>query len=1018
MKAPHIMVALLVTSGLGMSFALLPREQELALIRLRDADLVGAAAIYEARFKAGDHSATTMTALSRVAIEEGRVERAVELVKLYVGEHPDDAEAWSLLATYASQAQDTEDYVHAQERLVALTPTKERLRELMRIYEDRGDPRRQAAALSVLIERFGGEAEDFIALARIEAAEGTGEAALATLQTLEEHSSQAISAAIVEFRLRLLADLGRTEEAIAEATAHASPQTALFFAETIDRRFGSVRAAAFLEPFAARPGASDDLVAAVDSFEASAGRQTEVLARLDAARAHGALSPARADLFVRLTVAAGRLDDAASVAIADAAGLTSGTIATLVDALWSGRRLPEVARLADAVGSGVLADQPLLGAEFAAARGDAPSAAHWLQLAREEAGGGSESILRIAELEQHLGLEREALRDLGDLVARGLLPHDMALDTAALYLHLGRAAEGARVFDALRRRDDADEFAGAWAVTASAAGQPDEVAAWLAGLPSASPSTPVLEAIHDKADEAGRHKLALLAIERLVAREPTMEHRQALAQELFDDRQFAAALDAFRELRHAPDGEARYGEALIAAATAGAPVLAEMRNYWKARLERRDVVPADRDAAIEALLRAHQYDDVMPALAALAEKDPQAWLATYVETARSARRQPEMLDFLVRVGTRADQPVAVKELFAYAIIDAGGRRAALPVLRQLAESRGGQWADEFENALGDLGRNDELRATLLTRAERLATPAQTRREIAYRLLETGSKTDAERLFRGLAATEGPDGPDLRQLLYLWGPRPRTGDLAWLAERCRAANAGEQGAWMRILIERGAANLAVAAFEAAPPATAPNARAAYVDALSALGDKPKTIAALRAELAAKPAPDRLQRIGDDARDLGDLGLARQAFEAWAEAAPEDGRAQRGLGFIAFDQHDFAAAEAHLERYLETAPSDWEGSLTLGEIKLRAKDEGWRRDFAQALQRLDQIAKLDFREETARAHLLYRTGRIADADRLYAALLQGHPDDKDLRANYATMLIDLGEVGRARAVLAKS
>jgi tetratricopeptide (TPR) repeat protein len=1018
MKAPHIMVALLVLSGLGMSFALLPREQELALIRLRDADLAGAAAIYDARFEGGDHSATTVTALSRVAIEEGRVEHAVELVKLYVGEHPDDAEAWSLLATYASQAQDTKDYIRAQVRLVALLPTRARLRELMHIYEELGDVKHQAAALSTLIERFGGEPEDFIKLARIEAADGAEEAAVATLQTLEERAPQAVSAPIVGFRLRLLADLGRIEEAIAEATAHASPQTALFFAETIDRRFGSARAAAFLDPYAARPDAADDLVAAVDSFEASAGRQAEVIARLDSARAHGALSPARADLFVRLAVAVERLDDAATVAIADATELTSGTIVALVDALWSARRLPEIVRLADAVGSDTLADQPLLGAEFAAARGDAEGAAHWLRLAREEVGGGSESILRIAELEQHLGLEREALRDLEDLMARGLLPHDMALDTAALYVHLGRAAEGAKAFDALRRRDDADEIVGAWAITASAAGQPDEVAAWLAGLPAASPSTPVLEAIHDKADEAGRHKLALLAIRRLVAREPTMEHRLALAQELFDDRQFAAALDAFRELRDTPNGEARYGEALIAATAAGAPVLAEMRNYWRARLERRDVVPADRDAAIEALLRAHQYDDVMPALAALAEKDPQAWLATYVETARSANRQPEMLDFLVRVGARADQPAAVKELFAYAIIDAGGARAALPVLRQLAQSRGGQWADAFENALGDLGRNDELRASLLARAERPATPAQTRREIAYRLLETGSKTEAERLFLGLAAGEGPDGPDLRQLLYLWGPRPRAGDLAWLAERCRAASGGEQGAWMRILTERGAAKLAVVVYEAARPSAAPEAHAAYVDALSALGDKPKTVAALRAELAAMPAPDRLQRIGDAARDLGDLSLAREAFEALVKAAPGDGRAQRSLGFIAFDQHDFAAAEAHLERYLATAPSDWEGSLTLGEIKLRAKDEGWRRAFAQALQRLDQIAEPDFREETARAHLLYRTGRIADADRLYATLLQGHPDDKDLRANYATMLIDLGEVGRARAVLVKS
>jgi predicted Zn-dependent protease len=89
--------------------------------------------------------------------------------------------------------------------------------------------------------------------------------------------------------------------------------------------------------------------------------------------------------------------------------------------------------------------------------------------------------------------------------------------------------------------------------------------------------------------------------------------------------------------------------------------------------------------------------------------------------------------------------------------------------------------------------------------------------------------------------------------------------------------------------------------------------------------------------------------------------------------------------------------------------------MGEIKLHAKDPGAKQDFAQALQLIESVAKPDLHTEEAKAHLLYRLGEIARATELYAALLARRPEDKDLRADYATMLIDLGKVDEARALL---
>src|SRR4051794_22860374 len=93
-------------------------------------------------------------------------------------------------------------------------------------------------------------------------------------------------------------------------------------------------------------------------------------------------------------------------------------------------------------------------------------------------------------------------------------------------------------------------------------------------------------------------------------------------------------------------------------------------------------------------------------------------------------------------------------------------------------------------------------------------PVTERRGYAYRLLETGARKPAEAAYREIAATEPPDGPDMRQLLFLWGPRPGAESLDWIEGRYRAAKtAHDRRVWIGYLADLGGAVRAVAVIEA-------------------------------------------------------------------------------------------------------------------------------------------------------------------------------------------------------------
>ncbi|MDN3564989.1 hypothetical protein QWZ14_11520, partial [Paeniroseomonas aquatica] len=437
------------------------------------------------------------------------------------------------------------------------------------------------------------------------------------------------------------------------------------------------------------------------------------------------------------------------------------------------------------------------------------------------------------------------------------------------------------------------------------------------------------------------------------------------------------------------------------------------------RLEAARGATEDRQQVIRLLLELGQPRRALDRLRGLPEGDAfpealreavllDAWRqgAPVLDEARAIARQR-----LAAAATPAARDAAVTLL-----LELRAEAEALPVLRALAVEAPQRWLWAHERAAVAAGRRGEALALWASLAARPGVPAELRRQLAFRLLEAGDKRGAEGGLRLLAAAAPPESPDVRQLLYLWGPRPGGEALDWIEARARRAEGAERAAWMRVLTDRGAPARAVAVHRAGAGAALPAGTAAWLAALEAQDDRVALAAAVREVLPGATSGDLLRQLARLAARAGEAELERQALERLAASGGAGPETQRRLGVLAHLRRDRAAAERLLQAVVAAEADDYESWTILGDIAAARRDpSAARQRYAEALRRLEEAADRSTRARVLRAHLLHGLGREAEAARLYEALLVERPRDRSLRADYVALLMEQGAVRAARAAL---
>lgn len=1008
MRANLLVVLLILLAGIGASLLLIPHSAELALQKFRDRDYDSARAVYEERYAAGDRSGATVMPLTRLTLAQGDVERAIDLTEGFLAAEPSSIEARELLDRLYQDAQRPGDRLENLKALAEMRNSADLFRELAYAA---GFRNRMALKAEALVRYCTLRPEDVEAqqeLAALLASRGDPAGAVDWLLRADDRAKGNIEPDGRELLMSLLIDLDREDEAYERARRWLGEQPTV--ADMIG--LASQLAAAgrpdlglrLIEPQVTGPQVAGrnpvlaleltyiDLLIATD-------RREQARARLSALP--GPVEDVQFGRLLALEVNAGMPRAALEATKGRDLHLAPDwVLAGLAEtALRDGdRNFPD--RLYRELGDDFLDDYPILAANIALGRGDPAAAAGWAERALAGDGVADKGLMigdRLGAIRilDRTGRRPAAVAAFDRLPLSGAVPEELLEELAALFIDLDRASAGLAWFTARRQATPSPSAGQGWARLAAKAGDPAAVVAWLAGQPKL-PLALLQDIAGSAAERAATNPatnpaanrpaaaLALAAAQRAFALDPSPRSRLALAGALTATGKPADALPLLAPLL---DGGGAEVEAAYIAALDGAGRSEELAGYLTAKLARGTLSDAEQQAIVSMLLDHKAYRAALPLLRVWAERQGGDWLSVYADAAAKANALPDLAALLQ------------------------DRAAAAP----LAEAEDSLYRD----TLARLGRKADLRRYLLARATDGRLPVDRRREPISSLLALGDKAGAEQALQRLAAGQGPQSEDFRQLAYLWGPRPPANGLDWIEARAKAAGSpSEQAAWYDRLAEYGGGRRVIAGLAAQGAAPAqPALKSPYIEALAAAGRGKELADAVRAALADEAAPERLRRYARLAEQTGQRAAASQAWTALLARKPDDGDALRQLGMLAYDENRLADAERLLRRYVASGPNDYEAHYFLGEALTALKRPTAATPFYRTA--LSQLRARGTRSDGAtqtEANLLNRLGKVDDAVALFEGLRKRRPADRQLKADYASMLIENGRLPEARRVLA--
>jgi tetratricopeptide (TPR) repeat protein len=619
--------------------------------------------------------------------------------------------------------------------------------------------------------------------------------------------------------------------------------------------------------------------------------------------------------------------------------------------------------LMDAAGLALGTADPILAVKVARSLGVQRQLERWLLVAKNTDITGPARAVELAQLLCELGDARESLARLRRAAASDRYAAEELIEIARLYIRLGRQHEGLEAMERIRQHARTFAADQAWALAATAADHTDRVVAWIQQNAAAAGSLPP-------------------ALYRDLA-------YQALAL---------------------PDGQTgkSASSAVLLAVYSAERLNRESSSHSDRLLWARSLLAADHPAQALSLLRdAAGASDDADTDRVFAVALQAAWRQGEPVTAELRQVWLRRLGHATQLQERDMALAALLEVHAYSDL--------VPLLQTLAEQQPQKWLSIFEEAAEKAGEHSRVIGLWKTLGKRTTLDTALRQRIAYGLQDAGEKETAAVILAELAANAPRRDPMVSALLFLWGPRPSSEHFDWIAARAAAAPAAEKGQWVRDLVERGAWRKAmVVVLETDYPWDRLEALDA---ALETVGEaEPDSVAAvLRRAIPHVRVTSSLALAVQLAERIANPELTARVLELTSLPASHERRILPSLALLAYRSGDIAAAERLLGELHETAGGDSESFMILGEIREHKGDSrGARQLFEQSLAALDDERDFSFRAQVTRADLLQRIGRRSEALKLYRALLDQHPSEPALRADYVALLMQSGDLRGARAV----
>jgi tetratricopeptide (TPR) repeat protein len=563
--------------------------------------------------------------------------------------------------------------------------------------------------------------------------------------------------------------------------------------------------------------------------------------------------------------------------------------------------------------------------------------------------------LQAARRFEQSGEFNKALHEL----KKNITPHNEASwlsEFASLNIALKTQTQGLIQLDQIPLSERGFLWTKAWALMAIANNQHNEVLVWLRTTAKHSIDTNYIRDLMYVSTSQKKSALTIFAAQLLLEKSTNKNDRIAASEVLLAAGQATVAVATMRKLRQEQLISAtQFRNVLESAWRIGEPVTNELKqeilNPIVAR-QWRDFTEAD----ILLLLELGSLGELMPGLESLTEANPERWLTVLIDTAQ-----------------RMKQPALI-----------------IPTLIKIADAP--------------------------------QTSASLRSQVGFRLLEINEKKSAEHIFKSLASQAGPKDPTTRQLLFLWGPRPKAAGIDWLVERTNAATLDLKAEWLRLLSERGAQDRVITiAQDLLSHQTDQKQQVShelievFVEALLVRNEYSRLRNFLRERATAIKTESELNLLLRITANLNDQSIDRALLNVGTTLKPLNDKVLRNLGLIAYRNHDWLLAERWLVNAHETLTSDFEINRILGEVyQHNGNRQAAQKFYSQALLLLESNPTT---KDTAlsRLGLLQRLGRTKEAINEYQWLLTQKPNDQELRADYAALLVSAGDLKTAQTIV---
>jgi tetratricopeptide (TPR) repeat protein len=955
----YIIIIVVIIAALATGLLLMPGKLELALMEMKDKHFAEARHAYEEQLAGGNLSLDVVTHLTDLYLQVGAIDKAIEVMEKFVAQHPNHLEARTKLGTLYQYAQRPEDYQRNLEAINQIKMKPENLVALSSIYNFSGQYDKQTATLQKLITVDQGKNPKYYTdLANIQAAKHDYAGAIATLRELQKNRPDQFSFENTALLVALLLDNKQQDEALKTADAYVQAHN--------------------------NPDQSAEMVNILH-FQGSAALGDTLIARFNDTQINSNAS--LLDAYILLLLSDGKEDAAYN-------RLKNLYTANKLPTQLNGRLL----FLAASHGDRELAHQILKGTELTTL--------------------SETQLVALVELAQ--AQDDELL--LKDITAA--FPQDQYYKSYPVLTAAIAVANQRKDAEATLARLDSSQMENEKilqiANICSRAHRYSCVDHFLQKLPSSDKlSDAEVASVGDLYLNMHQYDTGYAYLHT------AMQTRKSLLIESVAI-EFAAARGEDKEVKdwlnsHPDQANPRmltdlYYAALNNKHPATASMIAEIfHDKYNTAMS--------RSLLANAYIKSGKYKQAVDLLRENSPKtkdDEYNYLTALVKLApHDAQYRAELRTYAgekLHSGISGNQKLA----FVYGLVDAHQYDIAMPYIKELALKNGGQWASLYAELLDKEGKYAEARTFWLEVANQRSTTLAEKKSIAFNLLDHGDKADAEKLFMQVAANEGPGSEDVKDLIYLMGPRPTADEMAWLESRYASAPARDKARWATIIDETATPEYFAEFVKRHPESmNDPKITEDYFQIMSNQGKLASMENGYIAYTKKYGTTGVLHQYAAAAESANLKQQALEAYETIVSVDPTDYTAIREAGIIAYEQADYKTSSKYLgdyTKYYQTHPvNDDKAYLAYfyyGETLRHAHQGEQAKPYYHTA-----LTLMGDRQQTAEAVSIKAQSQVWSGDinggfKTFDSAVKTYPESDSLRADYISTLLDLHRYDEAR------